>query len=227
MKSYLAVLVLSLSFAGNALMASAPIPISVLKFTEKAAVSENSEDGCYSWYYFGADRLGSAFQERLISELVKDKRFLVLERETIKEVHDNEIELINSHKEAPIEKGHFKKAQYTLVGVVKAFDWCVGGESGRVNVGSLLGIGDLDVGAKRNKAQVTVEIRVIDTKTGKVLQSVSGTGERTSYKLGFGGTIKNVDLGSKAFRNSSLGEAIDEAISEAATKIKKALSEKT
>ena len=210
-------------FLGVPLLASPVVPISVTQFTADAAVSGDGEEGCYYWTYFGPDHLGSAFQERLIAEMVKDKRFQVLERKTINEIYSGEFKLQNSEKEKPIEKGHFKKAEYTLVGVVKSFAWCTGGEEAGVNVGQIIGFGDLNVGGRRNKAEVVVEIRIIEVKTGKVVDSVTGTGERTNFTMGVDGLIKKASFKTKKFQNSPIGQAIDEAINQAANKIKKVL----
>lgn len=205
------------------LFAETSIPISVTQFTADAALSGDDEVGCYYWSYFGPDRLGSAFQERLIAYLVKDKRFMVLERKTLSDIYSNEFKLQNSEKTKPLEKGRFEKAKYTLVGVVKSFAWCTGGESAGVDVGAILGFGTMNVGGRRNRAEVSVEVRIIDVTTGKVVDSVTGTGERTNFTVGVDGTIKKVSFNSKKFKNTPIGEAIDEAISEASQKIKKVL----
>lgn len=207
-------------------LAATKIPISVTQFTDESSASSNSEQGCYYYSYFNHSRLGSALQERLIADLVKDGRFMVLERKTIQKIYYGEHELINSGKsKQKIEKGQFRQAKYTMVGVVKSFELCTGGEGAKIDVGRLIGFGSLDVGAKRNRASVEVEIRLIETRTGEVLRSESGSAEKSSVSLGFSGNIKNVNLSGSQFRNSLLGKAIDEAIRNASSEILKTFSE--
>lgn len=205
------------------LFCESTIPISVTRFQGDAALSGDDEVGCYYWSYFGPDRLGAAFQERLIADLVKDKRFTVLERQTLPAIYSNEFKLPNAEKTKPIPKGHFERARFTLVGVVKSFAWCTAGEGAGVNVGAIFGFGDMNIGGRRNKAEVSVEVRVIDVKSGKVIDSVTGTGERTNFTVAADGIVKKVSFNSKKFKNTPIGEAIDEAIGEASRKIKKLL----
>jgi curli biogenesis system outer membrane secretion channel CsgG len=214
-------LLVLLMFAVPALAAS-KIPVSVTQFTNEAASGVNAESGCYYYSYFNPTRLGSALQERLIAELVKDGRFMVLERKTIEKIYYGEHELINSAKSKnKIEKGQFRQAKYTMVGVVKSFELCSGGEGASLDVGRLIGFGSLNVGAKRSKASVEVEIRLIETRTGEVLRSEEGSAEKTSTSLGLSGNIRNVSLSGSQFRNSLLGKAVDEAIRNAASEILK------
>lgn len=205
--------------AGLSTHATAKIPVSVTQFTNEAAYVNNPEAGCYHYNFFDQRRIGTALQERLIAELVKDKRLMVLERKNIKDIYYGELELINSHKTKPIEKGKFQQAKYTLVGVVKSFEWCTGGTGASLNVGRLVGIGDLSVGGKKNAATIEVEIRLIDTRTGQVIASETGSSDRSSVELGLKGNIKQVDFGGSQFKNSLLGRSIDEAIRDAASDI--------
>jgi curli biogenesis system outer membrane secretion channel CsgG len=180
----------------------------------------NPEAGCHYYNYFDAARMGTALQERLVGHMVRDGRFQVLERKTIQQVYAGEHMLINSQRSSQkIAKGYFKQAKYTLVGVVKSFEWCSGGGGANVNVGKLFGIGDLNVGVKKDHATVEVEIRVIDTLTGEVIHSESGSADRSGMNMGLAGNIKSVNFGGNQFKNSLLGHAIDEAIRNAATAV--------
>ncbi len=211
--------VLGVMVGATAFAANNKIPISVTQFTNESAYVNNPQAGCYHYNFWDTARMGSALQERLIKELVHDGRFMVLERKTIQTIYYGEHNLINSQKTKQIEKGKFQQAKYTMVGVVKSFEWCTGGTGANVNVGALLGIGSLNVGGKKSTATVEVEIRLIDTRTGEVVRSESGSADRSSMDVGLDGNIKGVNLGGAAFKNSLLGRAIDESIREAAKNI--------
>lgn len=195
------------------------IRVSVPQFTNRSASGNSYEGGnCYGWNWFRAD-LGEAFQERLISSVLKDSRFRVLERETINKIVDKEINLKNADKTEKIKKGLFQRAQYTLVGTVTIFEYCESGSSGGINLGSLIGIGDVDLSAKTRSALVEVEIRAINTTTGQVVVSAKGKGNESSTTLDTKGLVKGVNFKGNHFKASILGRAIDSAILHASDEV--------
>lgn len=207
------------SLASMGVQAAEKIRVSVPQFTNRSASGNPHEDGnCYGWYWFRSD-LGEAFQERLIASLLKDARYEVLERETLTQIVDNEINLKNGERSSKIRKGLFRRAQYTLVGAVSAFEYCESGSSGGINLGSLIGIGDLDLSAKTKSALVEVEIRAVDTTTGRVVTSATGKGNESSASLDTHGLIRGVNFKGKQFKTSVLGHAIDRAVSQAASEV--------
>lgn len=202
------------------LYATNRIRVSIPQFTNRSATGDmHNASTCYSWSWFRSD-LGQAFQERLIAEILKDSRYEVLERETLDHIRDNEINLKNASKTQEIPKDRFKRAQYTLVGTVSAFEYCDGGSSAGINVGSLLGFGDFDLSAVTHSAQVEVDLRAINTTTGKVVASSRGKGNESSTSLGVKGLVKGVSARGEHFKNSVLGKAIDRSILEAANELK-------
>jgi NAD(P)-dependent dehydrogenase (short-subunit alcohol dehydrogenase family) len=77
------------------------IPVSVTQFKNRSATSDT--DRCRGWFNY--PELGNAFSERLGFALGKYEKFDVLERETIREILDNEVDLANSGRTRAIEKG--------------------------------------------------------------------------------------------------------------------------
>lgn len=205
-------LLLTLFAAANA---EAATPVSVTRFENKA-----SSPGCDKDWWWWRDHLGSAFQEMLITTLNKSENVEVLERETIKEIFDGEHELINSEEDQSLARGKFRKARYTFVGSVSEYEYCASDMGGGVNIGVLAGW-DLPVAVKMNRAsaKVAVDIRVIDTVTGRIVKSVRAEGEASDTGMG-------VDLGVADFaaaKKTPVGQAARAAIEKAAKDLLAAL----
>jgi curli biogenesis system outer membrane secretion channel CsgG len=188
--------------------------LSVTTFDNKAAGSD-----CYCNYY-GA-HLGEGMADQLITKLSDIGKYEILERATIKDIYQGEHELINADQETAPERNKFRHAQYTIVGAITSFEECAGGVGAGLNVGRLIGIGDMDVKAKTKNAKVIIDMRVIDVKTGEVLKSVKASGTSHKTNVGAEGLVKGVDFGTDAFYKSPIGEATREAISNAADKLAK------
>lgn len=185
--------------------------VSVVKFVNKSALDDTE---CKGWNWFATD-LGSAFQERLISALLKSGKVEVLERETIREIYENEHNLVNSRATKPLKKGQFERASYVFAGAVSDFQWCAEGGGGGLNVGRLLGFGDLDVSTNSSSSSVAVNVRLLDATTGQVLKTASSRAEKSMTRYGLSGEIRSVDFRSSAFTSSPLGQAIEEAVNAA------------
>lgn len=200
-------------FAGAT--ADAATPVSVTRFENKAGTP-----GCDKDWWWWRDHLGSAFQEMLITTLSKSEAVEVLERETIKEIFEGEHELPNSENASPLERGQFRKARYTFVGSVSEYEYCASDMGGGVNIGALAGW-DLPVAVKMNKAsaKVAVDIRMIDTVTGRIVKSVRAEGDASDGALG-------LDLGVADFaaaKKTPVGHAARAAIEKAAKDLLAAL----
>lgn len=164
---------------------NAPIPISISKFMDKSG-----SGGCREQWDWWKDHLGSGFQEMLAAEMMKSPRVALYERETIKQIHEDEHNLVNSEEDQTLNKGKFKKAKYTLVGAVTEFEYCAQKRGASVNIGRVAGIfgvpaPDLEVGGKKIKAYLKIDLRVINTETGQILKTITTDGkiEDTNYRF--------------------------------------------
>ena len=185
------------------------IPISITSFKNKAAQSGN--DRCHDWAWFESD-LGSAFQELAIDELMNYKRFNVLERENIHQIYENEVDLVNSSKTAPIEKGQFIKAKYTISGVVNSFEYCAGRSALGAMATGLLSSSILGAGFNQESSTVEVTLRLIDTRTGKIIASKKGTGKQTKTMILGSAEMRGFGAGLGNYSKTSLSAAIQDAI---------------
>lgn len=188
------------------------IPISVTTFKNGSARTENIN--CKGWYWFNSD-LGSSFTELTQNELMNYRRFELLERQDIHKIHENEVELVNSSKTAPIEKGKFIKARYTISGVVNEFEYCAGRSNLGAQAANMISNTILGTGFDQEKAKVGVTLRLIDTRTGKVIASQKGTGEQKRTSVKAGAEMKNFNVSLGDYDQTSLSSAIEDAIKDA------------
>jgi curli biogenesis system outer membrane secretion channel CsgG len=187
-------------------------PISITSFKNGAARTEDTH--CKGWYWFNSN-LGSSFTELAQNELMNYRRFEVLERQDIHKIYEDEVELVNSSKSTPIEKGKFIKAKYTISGTVNEFEYCAGRSNVASQAANILTNSIIGAGFDQEKSKVGVTLRLIDTSTGKVIASHKGMGEqkRTAIKGGY--EMKNFDIGMGNYDQTSLSLAIEDAIKEA------------
>lgn len=167
---------------------------------------ENKVTGVY-----GNWRLGDGFAEMLITELMRTGQFVVVERQALQDVL-GEQELGQSgavRKETASKVGQILGAQIIVRGVVSEFTL---NESG---TGGGLGIAGFRVGGRSSNAHVAVDIRLVDTTTGQVLQSHSAVGKAESSGVSVGVSRGDVDFGADTFKSTPLGQATREAIQDA------------
>jgi curli biogenesis system outer membrane secretion channel CsgG len=143
------------------------VRVSVTRFSDKTASGASVGSNCHG-YYLWADRLADAFADVLIEKLEATNKVEVLERDAIREIYANEVDLLNSDDKS-IAKGKFQKANVTLVGMVDGFEYCESGSGAAVNVGRLFGVDDIVPVLKTSSASLSVLIRAIDTATGRIL----------------------------------------------------------
>lgn len=194
-------------------------PVSVTQFKDKTGSSSCR----HNWIWWSA-YLGDGFKDMLITELSKSDKLMVLERETIRDIYEDEHNLVNSENDGSLEKGQFKKARYTFVGAVTEFEYCAQKKKTSVNIGAVAGLfgvstPDINVGFGGSKAKVTVDLRVVDTKTGRVVRSIKSTEtvEDSKYEL-------DTELGShEQEKNSPADKAARLAIEKAANEALKVL----
>ncbi len=145
---------------------------------------------------YGQDQLTQAALDILYSELEKSGLFELYERADLKEL-EKEFNLIESGKINPIsaaEPGKLVGIQAVIIGSITQFgQW----EEAK------------DYGVYKKKVQIaeaTVDVRVVDVTTGKIITADSGTGrteQETEQTLGFGSSASyDETMADKALRAS-------------------------
>ena len=148
----------------------------------------------------GSGDVGRGMTDMMTDALFNSGRFIVLERERLNEVMDEQ-DLANSRrfkKETAAPLGELEGAELLIRGAVTEFEPdCSGGSI-------------ILVSAK--KACMAINLRILDAKTGRVLNAttVEGTSSNGSVGLIFAGGALPVGLG--AFSKTPMEQAIRQCI---------------
>lgn len=146
---------------------------------------------------YGQRRLGQVASDILVTELVKSGKFIVVEREKIDKIME----------EQKFQQGGFVDPQTAVkVGQIMGLEAIVVGVVSQFGVRKE-GSDYLLAQSKQQVAEVSVDIRVIDVQTGQVILADSGKGITKSKKATFLG------MGTKGGYDETLeGEALRAAI---------------
>jgi curli biogenesis system outer membrane secretion channel CsgG len=164
--------------------------------------------------------VGGFLADVVVKELLKGSIYTVVERRAIDQVL-KEQNFSNSNRADPKTAaaiGRVLGVDAIIVGSVTQF----GIEESAVALGSgtvgRLTRGVLGAGKRvNNKATVGMTARMVDTKTGEVLTAASGSGESSKASVAASGyTTGNIDLTSRSFQESMLGEAVNSAAAQVA-----------
>jgi curli biogenesis system outer membrane secretion channel CsgG len=125
--------------------------------------------------------------DMLSTALFHSNRFIVLERQQVSDVlREQDLGAagrIKKGTEAPI--GEIEGAELLITGAVTEFEGAASGGGGGIGgIGGTAGriIGGIAGGMK--KAHMAIDVRVIDTKTSRVVAATSVEGEATDFALG-------------------------------------------
>ena len=155
--------------------------------------------------------LGEGMAEMLTTALVNSGRFIVVERQAIRDVLDEQ-DFGASGRTTQFGAARFGKvlnAQILVRGAVTEFGMK---ESGG---GHALSIKGFDIGLSGSQAHVAVNMRLYDTTTGQVIDSVRCDGKASAGGIDFGYSESDWGFGTGAFYNTPIGKATQKAIDKA------------
>lgn len=179
--------------------------------------SAGGSDSC-SFYSIWSSP-GGAVREILTDELMKSDGITLVERESISNIYENEINHKNLASPSVVKKKKFIAANLAIAGVISEFEWCTSGKEQEIDIGNLLGVGELSVTNKSSKAHVAVDLRLIDVETGKILKTFKGQGRVDDSGFAINTDAFGVRLSKEAFEKTPLGQATRSAAADAATQI--------
>ncbi|MBU2495333.1 MAG: CsgG/HfaB family protein, partial [Candidatus Omnitrophica bacterium] len=180
----------------------------------------------------GYNEIGSGMSDMLVDSLFKTNRFIVLERgEGLSDIKE-ELALSESgytEKGKAAEKGTLEGADILLTGAITAFEPEAEGSGGGGFVIPLpLKIGG-GVRIKSNKAYIAANIRLVDVRTGRIINSVKVEGKASDFKFGVvgGGLIGGVVLagGFEKYKNTPMEKAVTIMLDNAIKEIVKSVPE--
>jgi curli biogenesis system outer membrane secretion channel CsgG len=196
-KILLLVLCFTIFWASEGLAKGKP-RIGVLRFTN---------DTSAGWWNSG---VGRELQDMLASELASTRAFQVLERREIDSVL-GEQDLGASgriSKSTRARIGKIKGAQYLVAGTVSAYEENTSGGGGGLNIGGF------SIGGKKDKAYIAVDLKVIDTETGEIVDARTIEASSSSGGLSLGGGVGMFSGSLSQYKKTPAGKAIRACIIE-------------
>ncbi len=149
--------------------------LAVARFTDKTGKG----------WWTGA--IGDGMADMLATALFHTNRYIVLERQTLGDVLKEQdlaaAGRIKRGTEAPT--GEIEGAELLITGAVTEFEGAQSGIGG--GIGGIGGIGGRILGGIAGglkKAHMAIDVRVIDTKTSRIVAATSVEGEATDFALG-------------------------------------------
>ncbi|MBI5816629.1 MAG: hypothetical protein HZB29_13585 [Nitrospinae bacterium] len=159
----------------------------------------------------GKGDLGQGLSDMLTTALFHSNRFIVLDRSDIGAVTAEQdlaaTGRIKKETAAPI--GQLEGAELVVTAAVTAFEPDAGGGIGGVGVpvggGAFFGVGG---GGKT--AYMAIDMKVVDTKTGRIVGAVTVEGKSSDWFAGIGGAIGGVPIpfGLGYYENTPMEKAI-------------------
>lgn len=148
----------------------------------------------------GPSGIGQGLSDMLMDSLVNTNRFIVLERERLHEVTEEQ-DLSNSarfKKETAVPMGQMEGAQLLVRGSVTTFEEnCKGGSI---------------IVASSKQACVAINLRIIDAATGRVVNATTVEGTSTSSGVGLVYTQSTLPIGLGAYSKTPMETALRNCI---------------
>lgn len=170
----------------------------------------------------GQWKIGNNLSILLESALQDTGRFVLVDRQNLGDVI-MEQDLAASGRMAKAkgvaQTGKIRPAKYIATGAVTEVEDSVSGREGGI------GFKGIRIGGGRQKAQVTVIVKLIDSTTGEIVaqERVIGQAGRTALKLGLNYRHLSTEMG--GFEKTPLGEAAQDCINQASEFIAKKMEE--
>lgn len=178
--------------------------IAVNKFTNKAAE--------------GGSQIGTGMGDMMTTALVNSNRYIVLDRQNhgavMAEQDLGASGRVRYDTAAPI--GRMEGAELLVTGAVTAFEPEASGVGGGIGTqigGNALGL----IGLGGKNAYIAIDVKVVDTTTGRILAAATVEGKASSYGGGVGALFTGVPLGVGlgGYKNTPMEKAIRVCIDKA------------
>ncbi|MBF0170053.1 MAG: hypothetical protein HQK87_03015 [Nitrospinae bacterium] len=178
--------------------------VAVNKFVNKAAK--------------GGGEIGTGMADMMTTALFHSNRFIVLDRQdhgaVMAEQDLGASGRIKGETAAPI--GEMEGAELLISGAITAFEPDAGGAIGGFGI-PLGGGAAIGLGGGGKTAYMAIDVKVVDTKTGRIVNATTVEGKSTDWFAGLGGAVGGVPIpfGLGAYKNTPMEKAIRVCIDKA------------
>jgi len=186
------VMILALALSAFAGTAQDEKPrLGVLRFTNQTSAG---------WW---SGSVANDLADMLASELASTRAFQVLERKELDAVI-SEQDLSQSGRISPATKakiGQIKGAKYLVAATVTSYE-----ESRETGGG--VSLGGISLSGKKDKTYIAVDLKIIDTDTGEIVDTRTIEAESGGLGLGAGVNIGNFSIHGNDYKKTPTGKAI-------------------
>jgi len=158
--------------------------------------------------YWWKPGIGRELSNVLTNELASSKKFAILERRkldsVISELKLNESGLVDQSSKRRI--GRIKGAKYLVTAAVSSYEEDTEGSDSGL---SFMGFG---IGQKKQKASLSIDLRVIETETGEIVDSRTIEATSESSSAGFSGSFMGIGGSTKSGRKTPASKAVRSAV---------------
>lgn len=166
--------------------------LGVLRFTNQTSAG---------WW---SAAVGSELSDMLASELVSTGSFSVLERREIEAVlGEQDLGATGRIDQATRAKmGKIKGAEFLVAGTVSSYEERIGGGGGGVAYRGVR------LGGKKDRVYIAVDLKVIDTETGEIVDARTIEAEASAAGLDAGVNYKGFSVRGGGYEKTPAGQAI-------------------
>jgi curli biogenesis system outer membrane secretion channel CsgG len=178
----------------------------------RIAVAQFKDKTGKGWW---TGQIGDGMADMLATSLFNTNRYIVLERQTLGAVL-TEQDLGASgrvRKETAAPIGQIEGAELLVTGAVTEFEPGSSGVGG--SIGGTMGQVISGVLGAVQKAHIAIDMRLIDTRTSRIVAAVSVEGEATNYNLGGLAVGSNVGGSLGGYSKTPMEKAVRVALGEA------------
>lgn len=161
----------------------------------------------------------NAIYEKLVKKLLDTGKFIVLEREAMEALLQEQA--IKEENTGQSSKGKIVPAQFLVKGALTDWEMNSKGGGGGIRIGG--SSGGVSLGGKVTEAKVGMNVRMFNVDTSELLASESASKSVKAAGFNVGGWVNSVGADFGAFEKSPLGEATTKAIDQAVDLILKKL----
>jgi len=142
--------------------------------------------------------------DMLASELRSTRAFQVLERKEIDSIlYEQDLSQTNRISQATkVRMGNMKGAKYMVAGTVSAYEEQTGETGGGVS------LGPISLGGKKDKTYLAVDLKVIDSETGEIVDTRTIEAEAGGLGLGGGLSLGSFSVHGSDYQRTPAGKAI-------------------
>lgn len=175
--------------------------IAVSMFTDKTAKG----GGLRNWWNA---EIGDGMRDMLATALFNTNRYIVLERQMLDEVMaEQDLGASGRVKgETAAAIGEIEGAELIVTGAITEFEPASGGVGG--GIGGIFGRVAGAVAGGLKKSHIAIDLRVVDTRTSRIVAATSVEGEARDTKLGGLLVGSSVGGGLGGYSNSSMEKAV-------------------